>query len=200
MARGSADRRPQRLRSHLDERPKGADVGGLMLVITVGLVAAIILLVLWSARLRRRGSPAQGRVVIAGTREEQNLVAACFGDLEVAQRLIQYELDRRPSLSRRATAAAALSIARRVSRMPANARTPGQDCPGRSASKAGLLLGLRPRLTGRRRQCLRRSTRPTSALVGALRLTPAGPPQVAFTPLHGVVQSDAVATDSSPGG
>ena len=87
-----------------------------MLAITVGLVAAILLLALWSARLRRRGSPAQDRVVIVGTREERKLVAACFGDLEVAKRLIQYELDRRPSLSRRAAAAAALSRLRRDNR------------------------------------------------------------------------------------
>jgi hypothetical protein len=87
--------------------------GALMLVITVGFVAAVFVLVLWSARLRRRGSPVQDRVAIAGTPEERNLVAACFGDLEVAKRLIQYELDRRPSLSRRAAAAAALSRLRR---------------------------------------------------------------------------------------
>jgi len=90
--------------------------GGLVLVITVGLVTTIPVLVLWSARLRRRGSPAQDRLVIAGTPEERNLVAACFGDLEVAKRLLQYELDRRPLLSRRAAAAAALSRLRRDNR------------------------------------------------------------------------------------
>ena len=87
-----------------------------MLVITVGLVAAILLLVLWTARLRRRGSPAPDRVVIADTPEERNLVAACFGDLEVAKRLIQYELGREAFIVARAAAAAALSRLRRDNR------------------------------------------------------------------------------------
>jgi hypothetical protein len=107
---------PTDLSPGLNDVLKVSTSGGLVLEITVGLVAAILLLALWSARLRRRGSPAQDRVVIVGTREERKLVAACFGDLEVAKRLIQYELDRRPSLSRRAAAAAALSRLRRDNR------------------------------------------------------------------------------------
>lgn len=107
---------PTDLSTGLNSVPKVPTSGGLVLVITVGLVAAILLWVLCSARLRRRESPAQDRGVIADTREERNLVAACFGDLEVAKRLIQYELDRRPSLSGRAAAAAALSRLRRDNR------------------------------------------------------------------------------------
>ena len=56
-----------------------------------------------------------------------------------------------------------LGIATGVSNTVANAQT--GETPGRFASKAGLF--------------------------GASRLTLAGPPQGAFTPLHGVVRSDA---------
>ncbi len=44
----------------------------------------------------------------------------------------------------------------------------------RVGSRTGLLPGLRPRPSGRRRQCLRRSTRPDSRISRRLRLTPMG--------------------------
>jgi hypothetical protein len=102
------------------------------LVITVGLGVALLLLVLWSARLRRRGptalpprirypAPVSGsspedRIEVTDTPEGRDLVAACLGDRDTAQRLIQYELDKRPSLSRRAAAAAARARLRRDNR------------------------------------------------------------------------------------
>jgi hypothetical protein len=86
----------------------------------------------WSARLRRRGptalpprirypAPVSGsapedRIEVTDTPEGRDLVAACLGDRDTAQRLIQYELDKRPSLSRKAAAAAARARLRRDNR------------------------------------------------------------------------------------
>jgi hypothetical protein len=58
-------------------------------------------------------SSARVRTVSAGAAEERELVTACLGDRDTAERLIQYEIDKNSALSWGAAAAAALARLKR---------------------------------------------------------------------------------------
>lgn len=79
----------------------------------LGAVALIFLARWWGSRrpFRRFSSSGWGGVDVEG-----DLLRACRGDKSMAERLIRYELDRKPELSRTAAALMALSRLRDDSR------------------------------------------------------------------------------------
>ena len=68
-------------------------------------VVALLLVLRWRRSLRRFGAGHSG----FGVDVEGDLLRACRGDRSMAERLIRYEIDRKPGLSRTGAALMALS-------------------------------------------------------------------------------------------
>ena len=72
--------------------------------VALAVVGVVLLLRWWGSRARSGGSAAGWGVDVEG-----DLLRACRGDQSMVERLIQFELDRKPQLSRTGAALMALS-------------------------------------------------------------------------------------------
>jgi hypothetical protein len=79
--------------------------------VALAIISLIMFFRWWQARIKL-GT----RTLGWGVSVERNLVRACHGDKPMVERLIQYEIDRKPKLSRTAAALTALSRLRDDSR------------------------------------------------------------------------------------